>query len=241
MTSSDDDCAKNHQRALAVLRDDLWAKAPRLKSQAVSEIKNLGLEHFVLLFQSGERGCVIDLQGDQNAHAAFLWNDRPMFESRFDERHGLARLIRRWVCDAGRPSDMRTEFPDLEIDELADYYERGEPVVGEFMRSWDAIEAYYTETKGGDYFKAVRGLIRSMREAGYDRQLRAGQSMASFGLSRSHEQGLREDQPRLWFDIGPSEMDVDANFGDGELLGHPVRLTAEVRKLLDGLAQCAID
>jgi len=136
---------------------------------------------------------------------------------------------------------MRTEFPDLEIDELADYYERGEPVVGEFMRSWDAIEAYYTETKGGDYFKAVRGLIRSMREAGYDRQLRAGQSMASFGLSRSHEQGLREDQPRLWFDIGPSEMDVDANFGDGELLGHPVRLTAEVRKLLDGLAQCAID
>ena len=65
--------------------------------------------------------------------------------------------------------------------------------------------------------------------------------MASFGLSRSPDQGLREGQPRLWFDIGAKDMDVDANFASGGLERHPVRLTGEVRLLLEALAAHAID
>ena len=108
------------------------------------------------------------------------------------------------------------------------------------MRSWDAIEQYYSED-AGDYYKAVRDLIHAMREAGYDRLLRAGQSMASFGLSRSRSQGLRDGQPRMWFDIGSTEMDVDANFASGSLQQHPIQLTEEVSQLLEALAKHEID
>lgn len=244
MTIGNKDPAHSVQRALTTLRDEMCARVPVLQPGTESEIKQLGRDHSVLQFNSDDRSCVIDIHGPACAcgitHAAFLWNERPLFESQFDDRKLLSRVLSRWVCERAMPSEMRAEFPWLEIDELADYYERGAPIEGEFMRTWDAIEAFYSEDTG-DYFQSTRGLIRAMREAGYDRLLRAGQSMAAFGLSRSQGQGLREGQPRLWFDLGAREMDVDANFASGDLQRHPVQLTKELRRLLDALAEYPVD
>lgn len=237
---SEEDPSRNLHRALTKLRDDLCAHTPALQSGAESEIKHLGRDHCVLHFRSGERGCIIDVPGDQLSHAAFLWDERPLFEIQFNDRRLLSVILNQWVCERAMPSQMRVKFPQLEIDTLADYYERGEPIVGEFMQSWDAIEEFYSEDNG-DYFKAARALISALREAGYDRRLRAGQSMASLGLSRSQGQGLRDGQPRLWFDFGAREMDIDANFASGGLLRHPIQLTDEVRQLLDALAKHEID
>ena len=239
MKNGEEDPPQGLRHVLTTLREDLCASAPALHSNAESEIKDMGRGHLTLEFQAGERSCVMDICGDRLTHAAFLWNERPLFENQFEDRRLLSAILNRWVSEGAMPSEKRVEFPRLEIDALADYYERGEPVVGEFMRSWDAIEEYYREDNG-DYYKAVRGLIRAMRDAGYDRQLRAGQSMASFGLSRSQGQGLRDDQSRLWFDIGVKDMDVDANFAPGSLQRHPVRLTEEVRQRLDALANLEI-
>lgn len=238
--SSEENSADDSRRALTSLHAELCAQAPSLQSKVESEIKNLGLHHHVLEFRSGERSSVIDIHAAHLIHAAFLWDDRPLFENQFDDREALAAVINRWVCEIAMPSRMREEFSWLEIDELADYYESGEPVVGEFMRSWDAVEEYYSE-ETSDYYRPVRQLIRVLREAGYDRKLRAGQSMASFGLSRAVGHGLRDGQLRVWFDIGATEMDVDANFGSGNLQRHPVELTEEVRSLLDALAERELD
>jgi hypothetical protein len=74
-----------------------------------------------------------------------------------------------------------------------------------FLRSWDSMEGYFdgmTLYTGWGHMKYMLTLIRLLRERGYDRQLRAGQSMASFILSRSLEHGLREGQPRLIFGVG---------------------------------------
>lgn len=47
-----------------------------------------------------------------------------------------------------------------------------------------------------------------MRERGYDRTLRAGQSLLTFIVSRSRRHGLRADQPRIVFDFHDNGMDV---------------------------------
>lgn len=167
-----------------------------------------------------------------------MWDDRPLFAGQFEDNKPLSVLLKRWVSDRAMPSEIGAEFPGLEIDKLADYYERGVPLEGEFVRSWDAMEAFYRED-GGDYFESARAFIRAMREAGYDQLLRAGQSMSIMGLSRSRDQGLRDDQPRLWFEFNGTEMDVDVNYASGGLKGHPIQLTPEVRQLLDALAGLA--
>jgi hypothetical protein len=183
---------------------------------------------------------VIEAGGDRRIHAAFLWDDRPLFASQFEESKPLSALLNRWISDRAMPSEMREEFPSLEIDKLADYYERGVPLEGEFVRSWDAIEEFYREDTG-NHFEPARAFIRAMRKAGYDRLLRAGQSMSIFGLSRSRDQGLRDGQLRLWFEFNATEMDIDANFASGGLKRHPIQLTKDVQQLLDALADHAIE
>ena len=221
-------------RALKRLREALCDQASALRSSLNWEIEDRGAGHQILHLRNQERACLIDNPED-GVHATFLWDNRPLFAGRFEDAGALSRLITRWVADRAMPSVMGREFPGLEMDELADFYERGVPLEGEFIRSWDAMEEFYHEDSG-DYFAAVRALIKAMRAAGYDRQLRAGQSMSILGLSRSGEQGLRDGQPRLWFEFGADDMDVDANFAPGSLKRHPIRLTPEVRHLLDTLA-----
>jgi len=234
----DDTCAA--RRALTTLLHELQERVPALRSEAESEIENRGGGYHILHFRKEDRAAVIEAGADGLIHAAFLWGDRPLFARQFEDPSPLAELLRRWVAERAMPSEMRVEFPDLEIDELADFYERGQPLEGEFARSWDAIEIFFRED-GGDYFESARALIRAMREAGYDRLLRAGQSMSIMGLSRSRDQGLRDGQPRLWLAFNDSEMDVDANFSTGGLKHHPIRLTPELRQLLDALAQQPLD
>jgi len=222
------------RRRLRRLLEELTAAEPDLSSGAGSEIEDRGGGYHILHFRSADRECVIESAG-QTLYAAFVWDNHPLFASPFSDAGPLAKLLKRWLVDQARPSEIRAEYPDIEVDELADYYERGAPLEGEFKRSWDAIEAFFRED-GGDYFEAARGFIRALREAGYDRVLRAGQSMSIMGLSRSREQGLRDDQARIWFAFNRDTMDVDANFGPGGLKDHPIRLTPEVRGLLDALA-----
>jgi hypothetical protein len=240
MKIDEEDSARDLRRTLTALRDDLCAHAPVLRSGVESEIEDRGGDYHILHFRAEDRACVIEAGGDQLIHAAFLWDDRPLFASQFEDRQSLSALLNRWVSDRAMPSKMREEFPGLEIDKLADYFERGVPLEGEFVRSWDAIEEFYRED-GGDHFESTRAFIRALREAGYDHLLRAGQSMSIFGLSRSRDQGLRDGQLRLWFEFNPPGMDVDANFASGGLKRHPIQLTQDVRQLLDALAEQAID
>lgn len=239
MMTDDESIAGDSCNRLQTLRNQLLSHESALSSGVGSEIENRGGGYHILHFRSGERECVVEA-GEELIHAAFVWGNHPLFASQFETAESLATLLRRWVADQAMPSVIHTEYPSLEIDPLADYYERGVPLEGEFMRSWDGIEVFYRED-GGDYFESARAFIRDMREAGYDRVLRAGQSMSIMGISRSREQGLRDDQPKLWFEFNGTSMNVDANFGSGGLKNHPILLTPEVRQLLDALAELKLE
>ena len=65
--------------------------------------------------------------------------------------------------------------------------------------------------------------------------------MSSLGLSRSRRHGLRADQPQIWFHFDAPEMDVEALFAAPGLKRQPLRLTDELRQLLDKLVRYDIE
>ena len=62
-----------------------------------------------------------------------------------------------------------------------------------FIKSWDDIEKFYVDLlsyKGWGHVKPVQDLIKHLRALGYDKLLRAGQSVYILVLSRSKNWGL---------------------------------------------------
>src|SRR5436190_23924419 len=94
---------------------------------------------------------------------------------------------------------MRGSYP-TKVSEIAPYYEMGRAVEGESIFSWKWIEPFFRETlRKRPGVQHAGDLIAQMRAAGFERTLRAGQSLASLTLSRSRRHGLREDQPNISF------------------------------------------
>lgn len=77
-----------------------------------------------------------------------------------------------------------------------------------FSQSWDQMEDFYVDFvahyPSWQWLKPMLGLIAALRQQGYDRQFRAGQSLHMLVLSRSREHGLRPDQPSLAFESFPN-------------------------------------
>jgi hypothetical protein len=77
---------------------------------------------------------------------------------------------------------MRKDFPWLQIDELADYYEAGKPIEGEFIQSWNSIESFYRQ----DWCKFSEAVL-AMNHA-----VRAPATIGCFALgNRCHPWGFR--------------------------------------------------
>lgn len=234
------------KRALTKLRNDVLRAVPEMQTGAKTELRHTGADSYELRFQTDTRSCRLRFLGkDKSPDARFSWDECEHFNFHLDDNQTLALVLRRWVGDGAMPSQMRIEFPWLEISKLADYYEQGRPIEGEFLESWIGIEEFFRNfgsRYASDINKQALSLIGEMRAAGYDHVLRAGQSMTSLGLSRSRRHGLRRDQPSLWFFFDKSEtMTVEPTFAPKKLENHPIRLTADVKQLLDKLVEFAID
>jgi hypothetical protein len=70
----------------------------------------------------------------------------------------------------------------------------------QFVESWGFIDEFYGDLvpiPSWAKLEPIFGLIRELRMRGYDCQFRAGQSIYLFILSRSKQQGLRDDQAFL--------------------------------------------
>lgn len=111
----------------------------------------------------------------------------------------------------------------------------------DFLRSWDIIEVFF----GEDYWLTpLLPLIKTLRARGYDRQLRAGQSMNRFILSRSREHGLRPDQPSLIFSLtraGGMVVDLQGSNVSMRLMVDQVGITPEIENLFVVLLAHPID
>jgi hypothetical protein len=142
------------KRALLRVRDEVTERAPALGAEGVSELQNPQSEFCVLWFRHGECSCKISFYGkNRSPDAVFHWDGCKLFGFRASDSSRLAAVLERWICDHAMPSQMRLEFPWLEIGELADYYEQGNPLLGEFLQSWDFIEEHYNYPASHETFR----------------------------------------------------------------------------------------
>jgi hypothetical protein len=142
------------------------------------------------------------------------------------------------------PSALQAEFPWLEPGKLASYYEAGCGIEGEFVVSWDVHEERFADLLFVDHpsRESIVHFLGQLRAAGFDRTLRAGQSVYTFILSRSRRHGLRHGQAYIAFDFMGDEMRVTV--GDGttrKVSNSDIAMTPEIETLLHELEAYAID
>lgn len=184
----------------------------------------------------GRRSAEIYFYGKSEfPEAVFHWDQCELFRFKGADRSALGAVLKRWICDNAMPSTMRKELAWLKIGGRADYYESGNPIEGEFIHSWDRIEQFYdglpSRLKG-----LVPQFIAELRQAGYDRKLRAGQSLITLIVSRSRRHGLRAEQPCIRFQFGERTMDVLSESND-IISGIAIAMSSRVEEALTQLAK----
>jgi hypothetical protein len=118
-----------------------------------------------------------------------------------------------------------------------------------FVRSWDLVEACYSELatqSDGENWRPVLELVREMRGRGYDRLFRAGLAALSLVLSRSAKHGLRREQPYVHVFVWPWAQDgaMRVRCGPGEgprFVEETFALTPALERVLADLARAPID
>ena len=79
----------------------------------------------------------------------------------------------------------------------------------DFINSWDWITRFFKDMMERHNWKGVQHVLKmleAMRERGYDKQLRAGQSMASFIVTRARSHGFKAHHGRIRFDLLPNGL-----------------------------------
>jgi len=230
------------KRTLDSIREDMLAGIPELAEAVAGALQHDICDLYYLWFRGVDRSCRISFHGkNEFPDAAFHWDKCELFRFQASDRQRLTAVLKRWLCDRAMPSALRTEFPWLEIGELADYYEQGNPIEGEFIKSWDSLERFY-DGMHFPFAPQVLRLIRQMRQKGYDKSLRAGQSLWSLIVSRSRRHGMREDQPMIAFSFRNDGMEVYTRIDEGTKVSCPeIECTAEIDALLKRLEAKDID
>lgn len=230
------------KRQLTDIRNSIVKYAPDLQSR--SELQHRGSGLYSLLFRGDARSVLIHFYGKEEAPRVICyWDGCDLFAFKGDDALLMGAVLKRWLCENAMPSAMRKEFSWLNIGELADYYERGTPIEGEFISSWNRIEQFYDS----EYFPPksfVLQFIRQLRRAGYDRKFRAGQSLWALMLSRSRRHGLRDEQARIVFEFsrGGDSMSVTVRNGaEQSTLITSVFLSDEIHAALNRLMGAPID
>jgi hypothetical protein len=189
-----------HKRSVLGIRDDLVTNLPELSE--LVKIKHELSEFCQLWFEHSDRSAYVCFSDDQEEilNITGYWNkSSELFGIQSHDRKLLAEIVKRWVCDRTLPSEIRTEFPSIQMSKAADFYEQGNPIAGEFIQSWDSIETSFNGSPNIDCewlsildmesFHPMLELFQSMRREGYDQKLRAGQAMCDFCLSRARSHG----------------------------------------------------
>jgi len=230
------------KRKIMSIREGALRVFPALATAARSEltVTPSGVSH--LWFRNSSRSAhIYFVSHHESPEAVFYWDECEMFRFEATEAEPLAKLSSRWFADNAPPSALRREFPWLDIGPLADFYERGNPVEGEFLESWNQMEDVYEGSRFPPRTMVIP-FIAELRRAGYDKKLRAGQSLWSLIVSRSRRPRLRPEQPVVSFQFRDGSMEVYTRHRKEERLQDiPIALTDTVDEVLQRLIALPVD
>ncbi|WP_339730544.1 hypothetical protein [uncultured Gimesia sp.] len=226
------------KRVQMLFRANLLLAIPALKDMTTIQIEHMGADSYHLKIRGQDRSGEIHTIGkEKQPDAFFAWDDCVLFRFKVADQRKLAQVVKRWICDRIMPSTLQAEFPWIEMSEVAEYYEQGNPIEGEFIVSWDSVEDIYDYIiNSPEYREQIRAFMDSLRKKGYDRSLRAGQSMSTFVLSRSRRHGMEPDDPSLAFDFRDDHIIVYNYLNRGKDIETRYQ-TTELNPEIDGLLQ----
>lgn len=200
------------KRRIISIENKLLEFEPQL-SQTIRELDSpwgSGLYDYEMKFNA--RSCELVGYGvNKPVTFSLKWDDCKLFDVRQNDLELMANVLKKWLIEGVNPTTLKKHYDWLEINDLALHYEKGEGVKGEFIESWNRIENYYQETSE-QWFSGKKDslkLISEMRSSNLDYELRAGQSLMFFILSRSRRHGLDENHPYIHITfMGENRMKV---------------------------------
>ncbi|MBD2485047.1 hypothetical protein [Planktothrix sp. FACHB-1365] len=171
---------------------DLVAADPNLSK--LVKIERCLSYNYKLWFESDDRkyNIAFDHQS-QILNAAFYGNNTLLFTLKTQDRTSLAKLLKRWICDRALLSQIQTEFPWVEMENLADFYEQENLIEGKRIQSWDSLEKFYAPSRflsmNNELANLMTELVKSMRKEGYDQYFMASQAHDILFLSSFKKNG----------------------------------------------------
>ncbi len=223
------------KRALEAIEADLTRVCSELW-QCAPKLYHGWDDSYELRFRAKDRACRLFYYSESVVPTTtFAWDECLLFQVETEDFERLAQILKRWLYDYFMPSDLQKEFAWIDIGELAQYYEEGRGIEGEFVMSWYSLERFYSGINLSCKPQILQ-LIAQARQRGYDRTLRAGQSLDSMIVSRSRRHGLRSDQPYLIFNFDENSMDVIIHFDEARKISFSnIELTPQLDALLKQL------
>jgi hypothetical protein len=166
-----------------------------------------------------------------------------LFAFKGDDALLMGAVLKQWLCENAMPSAMCKEFSWLNIVELANYYESGDPSKETLFPAGIGSSSSMTVST---FLRRVSfcNFIRQLRRAGYDREFRAGQSLWALMLSRSRRHGLSDDQARIVFEFsrgGDARSATVRNGAEQSTLITSAFLSDEIHAALNRLRGAPID
>jgi hypothetical protein len=226
------------KRLIIDIEFELLKNQPKL--EVVKKISTYDNDLADYTMQHGDRSC--DLCGygiNEPITFRFLWDDCELFEVRQDNLSRMALSIKKWLIDNVLPSELEQQMPEIIVGDVAKYYEIGEGIKGEFIESWNNIEKFYQRINE-PFVPKVLKLIEELRNKGFDKTLRVGQSLYYMMLSRSRRHGLTYEHKFLSFSFYEEKLRV-TNELNMEFVFDSIRLNDELEQLIRELEKIEID
>lgn len=220
-------------RFLQKFRNRMASLYPEIEQCANVRIDQIYGDSYYLWFTTQQRSCRVSFYDAQ-----FYWDDSYMFKLSVEKSDNISLILKYWLCDFAMPSELEQEFLWLDTGKLAKYYEKGQGIEGEFILSWDFIEEFYSNPMGRiPQGPDILRMIAQMRKQGFDKTLRAGQSLFRFIVSKSRRHGLRTGQPCIFFNFEDDGMTVIYFGTDGKekLSSLEIEYTPQIENLLKRL------
>jgi hypothetical protein len=230
------------KRALINIKADIISFYPELLHADKIEVIDDHFYSYHLQIEKDARSCSIYVNGYTGESVyKFKWDGSFIFETLIPDTARMGLLIKQWVIDAQKPSILKTIFTDIDFGELAEYFEKGNPLEGEFLMSWDEVEEFYKEVNL-PIRAGIMQLIKTMRQKGFDKTLRAGTSLYDLMLSRSRRHGLNQQQPYVRFSFQYIKSVMEVRTWKKEVLTFDaVIYTDDIEKILKTLEQQPVD
>ncbi|WP_299105869.1 hypothetical protein [uncultured Tenacibaculum sp.] len=191
----------------------------KIDSNKINIISDFSFEDHIEL-KDKDRGCRIYPYhfSSEIPKYEFEWDDCPLFKISSNDIKRQVEIIKSWVLNKTLPSKIQTQFPEIRLNKLAEYYQKGEGIKGEFIESWDILENSRIQGLSIEYYEEAKDelkLVQEMRKFNLDESLRIGSQLSVLILSRAKRQGIDEDKPqiRIVF-LGDNKMRIYPNLNN---------------------------